>query len=73
MVEYTEVFTKAKTSASYLDWTASTASISLPKYAWKCELHKGTFWRVEEGRQPNWFHRKMQELCFGIKWSKIDG
>lgn len=50
-----------------------TASISLPKYAWKCELHRGTFWHVEEGRQPNRFHRKMQELCFGIKWSKING
>ena len=23
-----------------------------------------------KGREPNWFHRKMQELCFGIKWRK---
>jgi hypothetical protein len=28
---------------------------------------------VEEGNEPNWFHRKMQELCFGFKWEKIDG
>lgn len=23
-----------------------------------------------EGNEPNWFHRKMQELCFGIQWRK---
>jgi hypothetical protein len=26
-----------------------------------------------KGREPNWFHRKMQELCFGFQWRKIDG
>ena len=24
-----------------------------------------------EGNEPNWFHRKMQELCFGFKWRKV--
>jgi hypothetical protein len=23
-----------------------------------------------EGNEPNWFHRKMQRLCFGIQWRK---
>ena len=23
-----------------------------------------------KGHEPNWFHRKMQELCFGIQWRK---
>lgn len=23
-----------------------------------------------EGNEPNWFHRKMQELCFGVQWRK---
>ena len=54
-----------------LDWQANL--IKSPKYAWKCELMKGTWWMVEEGKQPNWFHRKMQELCFGFKWEKING
>lgn len=45
--------------------------ISLPTYAWKCELCKNTFWYVEEGKQPNAFHRFMQRLCFGIKWERI--
>lgn len=26
--------------------------------------------RVEKGGTPNWFHRKMQELVFGIQWRK---
>ncbi len=24
----------------------------------------------DKGAEPNWFHRKMQELCFGFKWRK---
>lgn len=27
-------------------------------------------WNPREGHEPNWFHRKMQEFCFGIKWRK---
>ena len=43
-----------------------------PKYTWKCELHPSTHWHVEEGKQPNAFHRFMQRICFGFKWSRID-
>lgn len=42
-----------------------------PVYAWKCQLIYGTYWHVEEGKQPNWFHRMMQRLCFGIKWERL--
>ena len=28
-------------------------------------------WRPAKGTEPNWFHRMMQELCFGIKWRKV--
>ena len=24
-----------------------------------------------KGQVPNWFHRKMQELCFGFQWRKV--
>ena len=24
-----------------------------------------------KGMEPNWFHRKMQELCFGFQWRKV--
>lgn len=43
------------------------------KYTWKCELHPSTYFHVSEGKQPNAFHRFMQRLCFGVKWSRIDG
>lgn len=46
-------------------------AIPTPKYTWKLELHPDTFWMVEDHRVPNWFHRKMQELCFGLRWIKI--
>jgi hypothetical protein len=53
------------------DWQVNL--IKNPKYTWKCHLIKGVWWMAEEGKQPNWFHRKMQEFCFGFKWEKIDG
>lgn len=46
-------------------------TISKPKYTWRCHLLTNTYWNVEEGKEPNWFHRKMQQLCFGIKWEKL--
>jgi hypothetical protein len=46
--------------------------INVPKMTWKCELHPMTFWHCEEGKQPNAFHRFMQRLCFGVKWTRID-
>lgn len=51
--------------------TTTVSGIKAPVYTWKCQLIPNTYWHVEEGKQPNWFHRKMQTLCFGIKWSRI--
>ena len=56
-----------------------TAVSSMPKRSdWQCYLfgdadHPGPGSVVlvpVEGNEPNWFHRKMQELCFGFKWRK---
>jgi hypothetical protein len=48
-------------------------TVKTPAYPWKCTLVSGTYLSVQEGQQPNWFHRKMQQLCFGFKWEKING
>ena len=53
------------------DWIINTDKN--PKYTWKCKVLKNVTWMVEDGNEPNWFHRKMQELCFGFKWEKING
>ena len=49
----------------------------MPKQSdWQCTLiggPNGAVYNPTEGNEPNWFHRKMQELCFGFKWEKIDG
>lgn len=37
------------------DWSINCASIT---------------WIPKEGCEPNWFHRKMQELVFGFQWRK---
>lgn len=29
-----------------------------------------TVFTPRKGQEPNWFHRKMQELIFGLKWVK---
>lgn len=43
-----------------------------PEFAWKCELISEIILSVEEGKQPNAFHRFMQRLVFGFKWSRIE-
>lgn len=52
-----------------------TTTIKMPEYSdWRCELFGGPFgivWAPVKGNEPNWFHRKMQELCFGVKWRKV--
>ena len=52
-------------------YVKGSVGINIPKYTWKCQLIHGTFWMVEEHQVPNWFHRKMQTLWFGIKWIKV--
>ena len=40
---------------------------------WQCHLidgPNGLILTPTKGNEPNWFHRKMQELCFGFKWRK---
>lgn len=45
-------------------------SIEIPKRsAWQVSC-ADIIWNPREGHEPNWFHRKMQEFCFGFKWRK---
>ena len=49
----------------------SSYTFSMPKKSkWTVELVGNTFYTPDEGKEPNWFHRKMQELAFGFKWGK---
>lgn len=50
------------------------------KSEWKVWLmgdhkEKGSYGAIvyhpNKGQEPNWFHRKMQELCFGFQWRKL--
>ena len=47
-------------------------AIEIPKMSWRCEVSPGWTWYFEDGKQPNWFHRKMQGLVLGIRWSRIN-
>jgi hypothetical protein len=40
------------------------------KSDWSAQVLGNIFFTPDMGKEPNWFHRKMQELCFGIKWRK---
>lgn len=45
-------------------------SIKSPEYSdYKCEICGVTYIPLK-GKEPNIFHRFMQELCFGVKWRK---
>jgi hypothetical protein len=37
---------------------------------WSCQLMPGTTLRPIKGKEPNWFHRKMQQLVLGFIWTK---
>jgi len=74
--------TKANTYAfGDAEWkkivSESSISINLspPVSDWECVVISNGQWsttfRPVKGSEPNWFHRKMQELCFGIKWRKV--
>lgn len=59
---------------------ATKDSLSLigikPSSKWTCYMfggdvgHVGIVWIPEEGKEPCWFWRKMQYLCFGNSWVK---
>lgn len=37
---------------------------------YECHIFNGLIFIPKKGCEPNWFHMKMQELCFGFKWRK---
>ena len=50
--------------------------INMPEYSgWSCCLFggdkdTGICWTPEKGKEPNWFWRFMQHMCFGNHWTK---
>lgn len=71
---------------SGMDWEArytqgmpKVETLKLPeKSEWRVWLmgdfgksvHGAIVYQPNKGQEPNWFHRKMQELCFGFQWRK---
>lgn len=57
--------------------TVNTTTMNLrgiTPIGWRCKLF-GTdslVYRPEEGKEPNWFHRKMQGLILGHVWEKVE-
>jgi hypothetical protein len=61
------------------DFGTETFTLEIPERSeWTCWLmgdygksqHGAIVYHPVKGREPNWFHRKMQELCFGFQWRK---
>ena len=55
--------------------TNESFTLNLYEYSdWQCHMFgsngDGISWRPLKGKEPNWFWRKMQYLCFGNKWVK---
>lgn len=51
---------------------------NMPEYSdWQCYMfgnhpdhNSGFLWTPVKGKEPNWFWRWMQYICFGNKWVK---
>lgn len=41
-------------------------------YLFGCKKGNGILYRPDKRNIPNWFWRKMQYLCFGNRWVKIN-
>jgi len=62
------------TDAESFSASIGSYTFSMPKKsAWTVELIGNVFFTPDEGKEPNWLHRKMHELVFGFKWRKKDG
>lgn len=56
----------------------TTMAKPLPQSDWQCYLFGDAdrpgpgaiVFIPSKGNEPNWFHRKMQQLCFGVQWRK---
>lgn len=49
----------------------TNASLNINEFkdhGWRCQIMEHVLWTPPNGKAPNWFHRKMQELFFGVKW-----
>ncbi|CAB4195618.1 hypothetical protein UFOVP1295_24 [uncultured Caudovirales phage] len=61
-------------TGSYTNSTHTT-NFTAPQFSeWVCECFgcggMGITIRPLKGKEPNWFWRKMQYLCFGNRWYK---
>jgi hypothetical protein len=61
------------------DFGTETFTLNIPERSqWRVWLmgdhdsgqHGAIVYNPVKGQEPNWFHRKMQELCFGFQWRK---
>jgi len=70
------VFTTTAFSTSALNSNLGyyATNITFPKRSeWYCQLfgsNNDFTYRPLVGKEPNWFWRKMQYLCFGHRWVK---
>lgn len=49
----------------------TSATLRIPERSeWSVNVLSNVVYTPEKGKEPNWFHRKMQELCFGFKWHR---
>lgn len=73
---YNDTFTGYNDYKSYT-YTAPNSSCyviqTVPRSEWVCELFgtgRSLVLRPAKGKEPNWFWRQMQYICFGNKWKK---
>lgn len=38
---------------------------------WRVHLMNGVVFTPKKNCEPNWFHRRMQELAFGVRWERV--
>lgn len=69
-MEQTHHFGDTEEARNYRIYKEHEPLIEEKRQKWQLELFPGFY--VQTYQKPNWFHRKMQQLILGFKWTKYE-
>lgn len=74
--EYQDIAAKEATLAAagypVMSERTDAVEVTRPQLSnWRVHLMNGVVFTPKNNCEPNWFHRRMQELAFGVRWERV--
>jgi hypothetical protein len=67
--EYQDIATKQLHDVVDIKATHNTDTVEYSD--WRVHVLNGVVFTPKKNCEPNWFHRRMQELAFGVRWERV--